>query len=100
MIENLQFAQNVYNMVRMIPYGKVTTYGRIAVLIGFPNHARGVGKALKFAPEGLPCHRVVNHQGRLAPGWSEQRKLLEQEGVLFKENGCVDLKRFLWRQME
>ena len=43
------------------------------------------------APEGLPCHRVVNSQGRTAPGWTRQRELLEAEGVLFRANGRVDL---------
>ncbi|WP_368370996.1 MGMT family protein, partial [Ruminococcus sp. RTP21484sp1_RTP31023st1_H8_RTP31023_210422] len=44
----------------------------------------------------FPCHRVVNHMGRLAPGWTEQEWLLKGEGVTLKENGCVDLKKYLW----
>ena len=43
-----------------------------------------------------PCHRVVNHAGRTAPGWPEQRALLEDEGVTFKPDGHVDLKRHRW----
>ena len=44
-----------------------------------------------------PCHRVVNSAGRLAPGFDEQqRSLLENEGVEFKENGCVDMKKYGW----
>ena len=43
-----------------------------------------------------PCHRVVNSAGRTAPGWARQRALLEQEGVQFKPNGCVDMKRYQW----
>lgn len=43
-----------------------------------------------------PCHRVVNSAGRLAPGFYEQRSLLENEGVGFKENGCVDMKKHGW----
>jgi methylated-DNA-protein-cysteine methyltransferase-like protein len=43
-----------------------------------------------------PCHRVVNHMGRTAPGWAEQRALLEGEGVTFKAGGYVDLKKHRW----
>jgi len=44
----------------------------------------------------LPCHRVVNKEGRTAPGWSRQRPLLEEEGVRFNANGHVDMSRYLW----
>ena len=47
----------------------------------------------------LPCHRVVNSQGRLAPNWAEQRGLLEKEGITFKKNGCVDLKKHIWEDI-
>ena len=47
----------------------------------------------------LPCHRVVNSQGRLAPNWTEQRELLEKEGIAFKKNGCVDLKKHIWAEI-
>ena len=57
-----------------------------------------VGQALHHASDlfNIPCHRVVNFQGRLAPGWTEQKQLLTNEGIRFKENGCVDLKKYLW----
>ena len=48
----------------------------------------------------LPCHRVVNSQGRLVPGWTEQRALLENEGVRFKANGFVDMKKSQWEFMK
>ena len=51
------------------------------------------------APEGLPCHRVVNSQGRTAPGWTRQRELLEAEGVLFRANGRVDLSASGWKEI-
>ena len=56
------------------------------------------GGAMHNASEGqnLPCHRVVNSQGRLAPFWPEQRELLEKEGTVFKKNGCVDIKASGW----
>ena len=59
-----------------------------------------VGKVLSMAEfyGKYPCHRVVNHAGRTAPGWREQRELLEDEGVEFKANGCVDMKRHQWEE--
>ena len=45
-----------------------------------------------------PCHRVVNHAGRTAPGWREQKILLEDEGIEFKTNGCVDMKHYQWEE--
>lgn len=92
------FRDDVLNIVSQIPCGKVTTYGHIATWAGWPSHSRMVGRTLRYTPEAetLPCHRVVNIAGRTAPGWSRQRLLLEGEGVVFKPNGHVDMKRFLW----
>ena len=92
------FGEDVLNIVSQIPRGKVTTYGHIAVLAGWPSHSRMVGRTLRYSPgaEELPCHRVVNKEGRTAPGWSRQRTLLEEEGVTFKANGHVDMQRHLW----
>ena len=105
------FGEDVLNIVSQIPYGKVTTYGHIAALAGWPSHSRMVGRTLRYscvpsvasdqrssAPgaEKFPCHRVVNKEGRTAPGWSRQRILLEEEGVCFKANGHVDMQRHLW----
>ena len=92
------FGADVLNIVSQIPCGKVTTYGHIAALAGWPSHSRMVGRTLRYAPgaEALPCHRVVNIAGRTAPGWSRQRTLLEEEGVRFKSNGHVDMACFLW----
>lgn len=93
------FQACVLNIVSLIPRGKVTTYGLIATLAGWPSHARMVGRTLRYTPgaEKLPCHRVVNIEGRTAPGWSQHRILLEKEGVTFKPNGHVDMERFLWQ---
>ncbi|MBQ8711733.1 MAG: methylated-DNA--[Prevotella sp.] len=92
------FHTDVLNIVGQIPYGNVTTYGHIAAWAGWPSHSRMVGRTLRYAPEAveLPCHRVVNKEGRTAPGWSRQRPLLEAEGVTFKSNGHVDMQRHLW----
>ena len=84
--------------VSEIPEGRVASYGQIAALIGREKNARLVGKVLSQAElyGDYPCHRVVNHAGRTAPGFLLQRPLLEQEGVAFKPNGCVDMARFRW----
>lgn len=93
-----EFDQEVYEIVKAIPPGKVLSYGQIARLAGRPQCSRMVGHALHHAPgdEPIPCHRVVNSYGRTAPGWPLQRKLLESEGVAFKANGCVDLRSHHW----
>ena len=80
------------------PAGKVATYGQIARLIGRPRNARLVGRILRGAEQygSYPCHRVVNHAGRLAPGWPEQAALLAAEGVFLNQRGCVDLARDQW----
>ncbi len=88
----------ILSAVGEIPKGKVASYGQIAALIGREKNARLVGRVLKMSAfyGDFPCHRVVNHAGRTAPGWAQQRSLLENEGVEFKPNGCVDMKRFMW----
>ena len=92
------FGEDVLNIVSQIPRGRVTTYGHIAALAGWPSHSRMVGRTLRYSSGAvdLPCHRVVNKEGRTAPGWSRQRSLLEEEGVTFKANGHVDMEKFLW----
>lgn len=96
------FGEDVLDIVSQIPPGKVMTYGHIAALAGWPSHSRMVGRTLRYSPEAvqLPCHRVVNQEGRTAPGWSLQRTLLESEGVTFKNNGHVDMQKYLWEPRE
>ena len=95
---NDDLAYEILSVVEEIPAGRVATYGQIAKLIGRERNARLGGKVLGRAEYygTYPCHRVVNHMGRLAPGWTEQEWLLKEEGVTLKENGCVDLKKYLW----
>ncbi len=96
---NDKLVHQILSVVSCIPLGSVATYGQIAQLIGRERNARLVGRVLSQA--GLygkyPCHRVVNSAGRLAPAWEEQRHLLWAEGVTFKTNGCVDLKKHQWK---
>lgn len=98
-----RFYHEVYEIVAQIPHGKVTTYGEIAFMLGRPRGARMVGWALRAAPpeRHLPCHRVVNKSGELAPvhafgGYDVQRAFLESEGVTFDQNGRVCVRKHLW----
>lgn len=93
--------EKVYALVRKIPQGKVTTYGTIAKKLSMS--PRTIGQVLHANPyEGdVPCHRVVNRDGRIAPnfafgGLDIQRKLLESEGVKFKDEKHVDLSKQLF----
>nr|WP_317448329.1 MGMT family protein [uncultured Sellimonas sp.] len=88
----------ILSVVEEIPEGNIATYGQIAKLIGREKNARLVGKVLGMASSygEYPCHRVVNHAGRLVPEWREQKLLLEEEGVPFKDENHVDLKLCRW----
>ncbi len=97
------FDELVYEYLLAVPAGKVVTYGQIACALGRPRAARAVGRALHRnpAPVRIPCHRVVNREGRLAPafafgGEETQAALLRAEGVEVR-GGFVDLARCLWR---
>ncbi|GAB2317878.1 MGMT family protein [Alkalibacterium sp. s-m-22] len=89
----------ILSVVEEIPIGKVATYGQIARLIGRERNARLVGRVLSMAEfyGSYPCHRVVNHAGRLTPGWGEQRDLLEAEHVPIKNETHVYIKACQWR---
>lgn len=97
--ENKGFFERVYDLVKEVPVGKVTTYGEIARALGTKD-ARRVGHALHSNPyEGIvPCHRVVAKNGKLAPnfafdGEAEQRKRLLAEGVIFIDKTHVSLDK-------
>lgn len=96
-------SRRIYDVVRDIPRGRVSTYGWVAERAGLPRRARLVGHALSQTPRGLrlPWHRVINAQGRISfPPRSapaiEQRRRLEAEGVVFLR-GRVNLERYGWR---
>lgn len=95
-IEELR--KTVYEIVSQIPRGKVLTYGAIALLAGYPDHSRLVGRIMRDAPDGqLPCHRVVSASGRLAPHYPAQAELLAAEGVKLSPSGNVSLRTYLWQ---
>ena len=93
--------EKIYEVVKSIPEGKVATYGQVAFLEGNPRWARVVGYALHVNPEPgvIPCHRVVNRDGKVATGFvfggeGVQRQLLETEGIVFESDGRIDLKKY------
>lgn len=97
------FFNDIYNIVERIPEGMVTTYGAIALMLGRPRASRIVGWAMNNAPSEreLPCHRVVNKTGDMAPGnifsgADVQRMMLESEGITFLDNGRIDMDKHLW----
>ena len=96
----------IYSVVKRIPRGRVATYGQVAALAGLGGHARQVGYALAALPErsDVPWQRVINAKGlvsaRSEPGaGSEQRDLLEREGVRFDAGDKVSLARYRWEEL-
>jgi methylated-DNA-protein-cysteine methyltransferase-like protein len=99
---SMTFREKVYTLIRIIPKGKVATYGQVAGLVGSPRAARAVGMCMKTNPDAprTPCHRIVASDGRLT-GYSaeggvvKKRQMLIEEGVHF-HGTRVDLKTSLW----
>ena len=96
--EDLRY--EILSAVSEIPEGRVATYGQIARLTGREKNARLVGRVLRDAAlyGDYPCHRVVNHAGRLAPGFRDQAALLAAEGVPLTDSGRVDLRQYQWEE--
>lgn len=102
------FDEEVWEMVRRVPRGRVTTYGRIAELVGPPGGmepaayrafgARWVGGAMARCPDGVPWWRVINAQGKVSgrDGAARQVRLLEAEGIVFDDRGRTDLDLRGW----
>jgi len=109
-LDQAAFRKQVWEIVRQIPPGKVSTYGQVATLIppprgmGLQDYAawgsRWVGGAMAACPDDVPWQRVINSQGKvsLRPGSGavRQRQMLEEEGVLFDARDRVDLKKYAW----
>jgi methylated-DNA-protein-cysteine methyltransferase-like protein len=105
-----EFNKNVWEIVRQIPYGKVTTYGKIASMITPPQNIshrgyfiqspRWVGGALASCPDNIPWHRVVNSKGKISirngDGHMLQKNLLEAEGVIFDKHQRISFAIFGW----
>ena len=89
------FKQQVYEITRLIPKGRVSTYGAVAKAVGYPNHSRHVGNAMGGCPADVPAHRVISSSGKLSvPSFRER---LEKENVVVQENWKVkDFKMLFW----
>jgi methylated-DNA-protein-cysteine methyltransferase-like protein len=102
--ENYPFFEQVYAVTRLIPYGRVTSYGAIATFIGSPGAARMVGWALNKChthKEFIPAHRVVNRMGVLSgkhffPGEDTMKELLESEGIKVEDNQVLNFEQHFW----
>jgi methylated-DNA-protein-cysteine methyltransferase-like protein len=102
------FKHQVWELVRQVPPGKVTTYGQVSKMIPPPGNLpqrsydafgpRWVGGAMAACPVDVPWQRVINSQGKISlrPGLEDQRRLLEEEAVEFSASGKVDFARFGW----
>lgn len=99
---NDSFFQNVYEVARLIPYGRVTSYGAIAEYLGSKGSARMVGWAMNASHiHEVPAHRVVNRNGMLTGkhhfgGQNIMQQLLESEGIKVKDDKVVDFKKSFW----
>ncbi|SFJ57250.1 MGMT family protein [Myroides guanonis] len=103
MVKEDNFFERVYQVVKEIPYGRITTYGAIAKVLGSPQSARMVGWALNASHgnSDIPAHRVVNRSGLLTgkhhfQGKNLMQQLLENEGVVIVDNKIVDMQRYFW----
>ena len=101
--KNDNFFERVYTIARLIPYGKVTSYGAIAKALGTARSARMVGWAMNNCHnmEDVPAHRVVNRKGLLTgkhhfDGTNLMQQLLENEGVKVVDNQIIDLEKHFW----
>lgn len=97
------FYEDVYRVVRLIPSGRVMTYGQIATILGAPRAARAVGYALRASKgkDGIPWQRVINHRGGISARSEAERPVLQEallldEGVVFGDDGTCDLAVYRW----
>jgi len=104
--ETENFFQKVYEVARLIPYGRVTSYGAIGKYLGAARSARMVGWAMNGAGKypDVPAHRVLNRQGVLTgkhhfPGTNLMQQLLESEGVEVEDDQVVEFKKRFWDPM-
>jgi len=104
--ETLSFYKKVYEVVRQIPYGKVTSYGAIANYLGAKRSARLVGNAMNSSHnKDVPAHRVVNKKGLLTgkhhfEGTNLMQQLLESEGITVKDNQIQDFETVFWDPLQ
>ncbi len=97
------FFENVFEVVKLIPFGRVTSYGAIASYLGIRSSARMVGWAMNqshFLENKIPAHRVVNRNGLLTGkahfGGEKMKELLENEGIIVKNDQIVKFETYFW----
>lgn len=100
-VNDKQYRECVYELVRQIPKGRVMTYGQIAGVLGDGYTARTVGYVMHGADDDVPWQRVINSQGKCSTGrltmpMNLQQEVLESEGITFNASGKCDLKTLLW----
>ena len=108
MTQSKGFFQRVYEVVKLVPPGRVTTYGALARYLGSPGAARMVGWAMNQSStsrEYIPAHRVVNRNGLLTgkhhfEGAKLMQELLENEGAIIEEKRIVNMEDMFWDPME
>lgn len=103
MKDESNFFDRVYEVVKQIPYGRVTSYGAIAKYLGAARSARMVGWAMNNSHnrDGVPAQRVVNRLGMLTgkhhfEGTNVMQQMLESEGVVIEENRVQDFEKIFW----
>lgn len=95
------FKKQVFEIIRLIPKGRVTSYGAIAKAVGYPKHARHVGNALRNYDEDFPAHRVCNSSGRITASCLEEfTQKLNAEGVEVESDKILDFKNIFWNPLE
>ncbi|WP_407404380.1 MGMT family protein [Chryseobacterium sp.] len=92
------FKKQVWEVSRLIPFGRITSYGAIAKTVGYPNHSRHVGKAMAGCPEDVPAHRVISSSGILSV--PEFQVKLEAEGIVVENLRIKNFKKLFWNPMD
>ena len=95
---NALFKQQVWEITKLIPKGRVSSYGAIAKAVGFPNHSRHVGKAMGGCPEDVPAYRVISSSGTLLVLEFQER--LEAEGIEVENLRIKNFKKLFWNPLE
>jgi methylated-DNA-protein-cysteine methyltransferase related protein len=102
MKERSMLSEHIIMLIKSIPFGRVTTYGSLAFMAGNKGASLHVVRILNSCSikDDLPWYRVVNSKGTISltgEGYDEQRRLLEEEGIVFDDKGRIDFSRYLWR---
>jgi len=95
------FRKQVFEVIRLIPPGRVTSYGAIAKAVGYPNHSRHVGNALRNYGDDFPAHRVCNSSGRITASCLQAFTIkLYREGIEVVHGRIVNFKNIFWNPLE